>query len=67
MAARQFVAVILIGTIVGITAAIFDLNGSEATSIVAVGCLMCNAAIGAHLGFTARRRVLEGGVQVDQL
>ena len=67
MAGRQFVAVIVIGTIVGITAAVFDLNGSEAASIVAVGCLVCNAAIGAHLGLTARRRALEGGVQVDQL
>jgi hypothetical protein len=66
MAGRQFVALIVLGTIVGFTAAAFDLNGSEAVTIMAVGSLMCNAAIGGYLGFTARFRALQGGVQVDQ-
>jgi hypothetical protein len=66
MAAYMFIAVLVLGASVSLAAAVFELDSHNAIFALASATLSVNAAIGAYLGFTARRKALAGGVQIDQ-
>lgn len=66
MAGYMFIAVLVLGAAVSLAAAIFEIDSQSAIFALACATLIVNAAIGAYLGFTARRKALAGGVQVDR-
>jgi hypothetical protein len=66
MAGYMFIAVLGLGASVSLAAAVFELDSHSAIFALTGGTLLVNAATGAYLGFTARRKALAGDVQIDQ-
>ena len=66
MAGYMFIAVLVLAAAVSLATAVFELDSHSAIFAFAIATLLVNAAISAYLGFTARRKALAGGVQIDQ-
>lgn len=66
MGSLMFAALFILAAIVALVAAVFDLDGENATLLFAGGSFICNAGAASYIALTARSTALKGGVQVDR-